>query len=166
MPKESCSVWGMAPYGFRFSSKHVSESMDEEKLVSLFRIYWRRHAWQRNPLQGATLAKGIPQLLQANPLKGWQNTDCYDQNICVTCFYYDNTATHFCCILGMQKWRCICLLVVTGGHFIQADCTVGENTIFLGRDDHVGCASLCKPFLLGRRTALAILLSLCCKKRR
>ena len=53
-----------------------------------------------NPFEILSLSKCQQQLLQTYLLKGWQNTDYDDKNICVIGFDYQDFVASLCCILA------------------------------------------------------------------
>ena len=90
-----------------------------------------------------SLAKGYPQLLQTNLLKRWQNTDRYDQNICVAGFDHEHFAAFFCCVMGMHKDLGVGFLMATRRHLSQVYGVVAESILFFGNNDHIRCRHLC-----------------------
>ena len=57
----------------------------------------------------------IPQLMQTCRLKGWHNTDCYDNDVCMTGFHVQICTALMGWMPAIYKYMCVCFLVTARG---------------------------------------------------
>ena len=69
----------------------------------------------RNPHHVPVLTKCNSQLLQTYRLKGWHNSDCYDEDIRITGFRQKRFTALLCYMPCMYKYMCVCFIVTARG---------------------------------------------------